>query len=99
MNFEIAQLLPDGLSIWIALTLIAVSFITSMITAMFSLGGLSIGSASARDEALLVVDGSRAARAVGFRYPHLSAEHAMHGHATLGAPATPRAPAAGDSFE
>ena len=30
MNFEIAQLLPDGLSIWIALTLIAVSFITSM---------------------------------------------------------------------
>ena len=39
MNFEIAQLLPDGLSIWIALTLIAVSFITSMITAMFSLGG------------------------------------------------------------
>lgn len=39
MNVDFAQLLPDGLSLWIALTLVVVSFITSMITAMFSLGG------------------------------------------------------------
>ena len=39
MNFDAVQLLPDGLSLPIALALIAVSFITSMITAMFSLGG------------------------------------------------------------
>lgn len=39
MNIEIAQLLPDGLSVWVALMLIAVSFVTSMVTAMFSLGG------------------------------------------------------------
>ena len=39
MNFDAVQLLPDGLSWPVALALIAVSFITSMITAMFSLGG------------------------------------------------------------
>lgn len=39
MIFDAVQLLPDGLSLPVALALIAVSFITSMITAMFSLGG------------------------------------------------------------
>ncbi|WP_417580487.1 sulfite exporter TauE/SafE family protein [Pelagibacterium sp.] len=39
MTIDTVQLLPDGLSVWVALTLIAVSFLTSMITAMFSLGG------------------------------------------------------------
>ena len=50
-------------------------------------------SSSARDEALLCIDGAAAARASGFRYPAISIERASQGHAAVGAPATPRAPA------
>ena len=60
---------------------------------MLSLGALALGGSS-RDEALLSIDGSRAAKATNFRYPTLSTERAANGHAAVGAPATPRAPAA-----
>ena len=57
-----------------------------------SLGGLSF--ASRCDEAILVIDGARAAWAPNFRYPALTTERASHGHATAGAPATTRTPSA-----
>ena len=48
----------------------------------------------ARDEALLCIDGGRAAKALNFRYPTFSTEHAASGHASLGAPATTHSAAA-----
>ena len=48
----------------------------------------------ARDEALLCIDGGRAAKALNFRYPTFSTEHAASGHASLGAPATKSSAAA-----
>jgi hypothetical protein len=61
------------------------------------------GSRGVRDEALVSLDGSRAARAAGFSYPALGCESGgaakaggatAAGHAAVGAPATPRTPAA-----
>ena len=54
---------------------------------------LGFGSAG-RDEALLCVDGSRAARANGFRYPAWVTEQSSQGRAAVGAPAATRSPAA-----
>lgn len=46
------------------------------------------------DEAVLCVDGARAARALGFRYPGFSTDHARQANAAVGAPAHARAPSA-----
>lgn len=54
---------------------------------------LGFGSAG-RDEAMLCIDGSRAARAAGFRFPQLTTEQAAQGRAAVGAPAALRTPAA-----
>lgn len=48
----------------------------------------------ARDEAILCIDGRRAARAQGFRYPSFSTERAAVGHAAIGAPTMPHSGAA-----
>lgn len=39
MSFDIAQFLPPGVDLWLALALLVASMITSLITATFSLGG------------------------------------------------------------
>ncbi|KAL1521639.1 hypothetical protein AB1Y20_021296 [Prymnesium parvum] len=52
------------------------------------------GQGIARDEALLCVDGHRAIRAQGFRYPSFSTDRAASGHAAIGAAATPHSAAA-----
>ena len=62
-----------------------------LLTLSLRKGSLLSWAGSGRDEALLVIDSCRAARAPGFKFPTLSIDNALHGRAAVRAQMKERA--------